>query len=496
MNPGDAFCGRVERRRFLADFGMGFAGLAMGALLTPPARARAAGPESPATATDGQPHFAPKARSVIWIFLSGGYSHVETFDPKPALNTHAGKTFDKTSFPNPLLSPRHKERFRSVPAESINVRDVYPIIYPMQVGHARHGECGVGISDWWPHLARCADDIAWVRNMWTTDNDHAAENQIHTGRHRLDETQPSIGAWVHYGLGSLNENLPSYVVLGGPTAATTRDSIHAYYLGPQHAGVPIKVDPSNPLAFGRRPEAVSIQRQQREVALASELLGLRAVEYPDDPNLRARIRAHELAFRMQAAVPEAMDFRPESDAVRSMYGLDHDATKVAGERLLAARRLVEHGVRFVQVYPSAYGTWDSHQKLRENHEKLCASVDKPVAGLLRDLQQRGLMNDVLVVFCTEFGRTPGLEQRSGGKDGRDHHPHGFTVWFAGAGIRPGTVHGETDELGYHALGDGHYVTDIHATVLHLLGLDGRRLEIPGRRRLDIDHGRAIREILA
>ncbi len=285
-------------------------------------------------------------------------------------------------------------------------------------------------------------------------------------------------------------------MLGGPTAATTRDSIHAYYLGPQHAGVPIKVDPANPLAFGRRPDAVSSQRQQREAALASELRGLRAVEYPDDPNLRARIRAHELAFRMQAAVPEAMDFRPESGAVRSLYGLDHDATKVAGERLLAARRLAERGVRFIQVYPSAYGTWDSHQKLKENHEKLCASVDKPVAGLLHDLKQRGLMNDVLVVFCTEFGRTPGLEQRSGGKDGRDHHPHGFTVWFAGAGIRPGTVHGETDELGYHALGDGHYVTDIHATVLHVLGLDGRRLEVPGRRRLDIDHGRAIRDILA
>lgn len=203
-------------------------------------------------------------------------------DPKPALNTHAGRTFDRTSFPNPLLSPRHKERFRSVPAESINVRDVYPIIYPMQVGHARHGQCGIGITDWRPHLSRCADDIAWVRNMWTTDNDHAAKNQIHTGRHRLDETQPSLGAWVHYGLGSLSENLPSYVVLGGPTAATTRDSIHAYYLGPQHAGVPLKVDPANPLAFGRRPDSVSGQRQQREVALASELLGLdgRRLEIP------------------------------------------------------------------------------------------------------------------------------------------------------------------------------------------------------------------------
>ncbi len=496
MNMETHFCGRVGRRQFLADFGMGFAGLAMGSLLYREGIARAVAGEAPASPPNGQSHFAPKAKSVIWIFLSGGYSHLETFDPKPALNRHAGKTFDNTPLPNPLQSPKHKERFRSVAAESINIRDVYPIIYPMQVGFQPRGQCGIEMTDWWPHLAGCADEIAWVRNMWTTDNDHAAENQIHTGRHRLDETQPSLGAWVHYGLGSLNENLPSYVVVGGPTAATTRESIHAYYLGPQHSGVPLKVDPANPLAYGRRPDSVSESRQRLEFELASQLNGLQAVEYPDDAVLRARIRAHELAFRMQSAVPEAMDFRPETREVQELYGLDRDVTKVAGERLLAARRLVERGVRFVQVYPSAYGTWDSHQKLKDNHEKLCASVDKPVAGLLRDLKRRGLMEDVLVVFCTEFGRTPGLEQRAGGKDGRDHHPHGFTIWFAGAGIQAGTIHGATDELGYHALGEGHYVTDIHATVLHLLGLDGRQLEIPGRRRLDIDYGRPIREILA
>ncbi|MFN7806281.1 MAG: DUF1501 domain-containing protein, partial [Planctomycetaceae bacterium] len=179
-----------------------------------------------------------------------------------------------------------------------------------------------------------------------------------------------------------------------------------------------------------------------------------------------------------------------------MYGIDNDATKVAGQRLLAARRLVERGVRFVQVFPSAYGVWDSHQKLKDNHTRLCASVDKPVAGLIHDLKQRGLLEDTVVVFCTEFGRTPGLEQRAGGQDGRDHHPNGFTIWMAGAGLKAGHVHGATDELGYHALGEGHYVTDLHATVLHLLGLNGRRLEVPGRRRLDIDHGRVIHEILA
>jgi hypothetical protein len=444
----------------------------------------------------GQPHFVPRAKSVIWIFLSGGYSHVETFDPKPALNTHAGKTFDKTPFENPVLSPLHKMRFRSVPAEEINVRDVYPIIYPMQVGWQKRGEAGIEITDWWPNLAECVDDLCFVRNMWTTDNDHAAENQMHTGRHRLDEPQPSIGAWAHYGLGTLNDNLPKFAVLGGPTRSDTRQSIDSYYLGPQYSGVPLGLDPKNPLPFGQRDPKQTAEDQRDEFDLVGKLNGLSAVEYPDDQELRARIRAYELAFRMQSSVPEAVDLASESASVTKLYGLDNEATRVAGQRLLSARRLVERGVRFVQVYPSAYGTWDSHQKLKENHTRLCATVDLPVAGLLRDLKQRGLMEEVIVVFCTEFGRTPGLEQRSGGKDGRDHHPNGFTIWLAGAGLKKGYVHGATDELGYHALGDGHYVTDLHATVLHLLGIDNRRLEIPGRRRLEIDHGRPILDILS
>ncbi|MEW6303846.1 MAG: DUF1501 domain-containing protein [Verrucomicrobiota bacterium] len=487
-------CGRIHRRQFLADVGMGFTGLALSSMLFNDGVARAASPNlGPA---DGQPHYAPRAKSVIWVFLSGGYSHVETFDPKPALNHYAGMTFDKTPFENPIHSPKHHERFRSVPAQEINVRDVYPIIYPMQIGYAKQGQCGVEISDWWPHLARCVDDIAFVRNMWTTDNDHFAENQIHTGRHRLDEQQPSLGAWVHYGLGTLNENLPKFVILGGPTNSTTRWSIDSLYLGPEHSGVPLNIDPKNPLPFGQRAPGQTEAEQRNEYELIGKLNRLAAVEYPEDDALRARIKAYELAFRMQASVPDALDFKPEAEATTKLYGLDNDATKIAGQRLLAARRLIERGVRFVQVYPSAYGTWDSHQKLKENHAKMCASVDKPVAGLLKDLKQRGMLDETLVVFCTEFGRTPGLEQRNGGKDGRDHHPHGFTIWFAGAGIKPGIVHGETDELGYHALGDGHYVTDIHATVLHLLGLDGRRLEVPGRRRLEIDYGKVIGDILA
>jgi hypothetical protein len=488
------FCGRVSRRTFLADLGMGFTGLALGAMLHRDGVVRA--DDTHWSPPNGRPHFAAKAKSVIWIFLSGGYSHLETFDPKPALNHYAGKTFDQTPYQNPLRSPLHNLRSRSVVAEEINVRDTYPIIYPMQVGFRRHGESGIAVTDWWPHLATCVDDIAFVRSMYTTDNDHAAENQMHTGRHRLDEVQPSIGSWVHYGLGSLNDNLPQFVVVPGATRPDTRPSISSYYLGPRHAGVPLAVDPNNPLPNARRSPDVLAEEQRNEFELIGRLNGLAGVEYPHDQALRARIQAYELAFRMQTAVPEALAFPSESAATQRLYGIDQAETQVAGQRLLAARRLVERGVRFVQVYPTPYGDWDSHQKLRENHARQCGRVDKPVAGLLKDLKMRGLWDDVLVVFCTEFGRTPGLEQRNGGRDGRDHHPHGFTVWLAGAGIKAGTVCGATDELGFHALEPGHYVTDIHCTVLHLLGLDFRRLEVPGRRRLNVDHGQVIRDILA
>lgn len=486
-------CGPASRRVFLADFGLGCAGMALGSLLAGEGISNAAEPGE--TTVPGELHHPAKTKSIIWIFLSGGYSHVETFDPKPALNQYAGMTFDKTPFENPVHSPLQKKRFRSVAAEEINVRDVYPSIYPMQVGWKKHGQSGIEVTDWWPHLAQHVDDLCFVRNMWTTDNDHAAENQIHTGRHRLDEVQPTLGSWANYGLGSFNDNLPKYVVLGGPTRSDTRQSIDSNYLGPQYAGVPLALDPKNPLPFGQREARQSLDEQQREYALINQLNELSAVEYPADQELRARIRAYELAFRMQTAVPEAIDLASETEAITKLYGLDQEATKVAGERLLAARRLVERGVRFVQVYPSGYGVWDSHQKLKDNHTRLCATVDLPVAGLIQDLKQRGLLDQVTVVFCTEFGRTPGLELRGGGKDGRDHHPNGFTIWMAGAGIKRGYVHGATDELGYHALGEGHYVTDLHATVLHLLGLKNRRLEIPGRKRLEIDHGQVIHEIL-
>lgn len=489
-------CGRVARRTFLSDVGMGFTGLALGSMLARDGIVKAGSvpaADDEFQPPDGRAHLTPKAKSVIWIFLSGGYSHLETFDPKPALNKYAGKTFKETPFPDPMHSPLHDKRSRSVLPM---VRDVYNKIFPLQVGFQKRGESGIEVSDWLPHIGSCIDDLAIVRNMFTTDNDHAAENQIHTGRHKLDEVQPSIGSWVHYGLGSLNENLPQFVVLGGPTRANTRESVNAYYLGADHQGVPLAIDPKNPLVDGARSPDILAEEQRREYELINRLNGLTSVEYPNDSSLQARIRSYELAFRMQMSVPEALNLAEETSETQAMYGMGNKNTAYAAENCLAARRLIERGVRFVQLYPTGYGVWDSHQRLKANHAVACSKIDQPVGALIKDLKQRGLLDDTLIVFCTEFGRTPAVEERAGGTDGRDHHPHGFSIFFAGAGVKKGIVYGNTDELGFHAVEPGHYVTDIHATVMHLMGLDPHRLDVPGRKRLEIDRGQPIRGILS
>jgi hypothetical protein len=481
------------RRAFLADLGMGFTGLALGAMLARDGVARAAEPGSWAP-PNGKPHFPPKAKSVIWLFMVGGASHVESFDPKPALNQYAGKTIAETPFKAALDSPHLKKNLREfVPGQ----HKVQPKIFPMQVSYKRHGQSGTAISDWWPHVAAHADDIAVIRSLWTTDNDHGAQLQFHTGRHALEGSHPTIGSWVHYGLGTLNDNLPQFVVLGTPLADCCGGvrGHGAHYLGPEHDGVRLSVNPKEPLPFASPSKEVSREEQSAEFDLLGRLNRLAGVEYPDDPQLRARIKSYELAFRMQTAVPEVVDFGKEDEATKKLYGLDNGATKPFGEQCLAARRLVERGVRFVQVFHGSNGgagAWDAHGGLKANHEKLCAQVDRPIAALLTDLKQRGLLDETIVVWGSEFGRTPGAERG----DGRDHHPYGFSAWLAGGGIKGGVAHGATDELGFHAVEDRHYVTDLHATVLHQLGLDPRRLEVPGRKRLEIDYGRVIREVVA
>ena len=478
------------RRAFLADVGMGFTGLALSAMLFRDGIARAEGPWSP---PDGKPHFAPKAKRVIWLFMVGGVSHVESFDPKPALAQYDGKTVAETPFKAVLESPHLKKNLREFISGQHKVR---PKLMTMQVGSKKHGQSGLEISDWWPQVASVADELAIVRSMWTTDNDHGAQLQFHTGRHALEGPFPSIGSWVRYGLGSLNDNLPSFVVLGKPLADCCGGQFGhgANYLGPEYTGVRLEVDPKNPLPFAS-PPGVSADEQKAKFALLKKLNRLAAAEYPADPALQARIKSYELAFKMQTAVPETLKFDTENEGTRKLYGLDEAATRPFGEMCLAARRLAERGVRFVQVFHGSNGgagAWDAHGDLKNNHTQLCGQVDKPIAGLISDLKQRGMLDDTLVVWGSEFGRTPGAE----GANGRDHHPYGFSIWLAGAGVKRGVAHGATDELGFHAVENRHYVTDLHATVLHLLGLDPHRLEVPGRKRLEIDFGKPIQDILS
>lgn len=471
----------ASRRGFLTDVGMGFTGLALSAMLQRESRAEVA------------PRKA-KAKSVIWLFMVGGASQMETFDPKPELNKFAGKTIQESPYKAVLESPLLKQNLREVIA---GLHKVHPKIFPMQTGWGKRGQSGLAMSDWWPHLGKCADDLALVRSFWTTDNNHGAQLQFHTGRHSLEGPFPTLGSWVHYGLGSLNENLPQFVVLGTPLADCC-GGVHghgSHYLGPEHDGVRLNVDPKNPLPFSTPGKDKFREEQRAEFDLLGRLNRLSGIEYPEDPALRARIKSYELAFRMQTAVPEVVDFARETDATRTLYGLDKPATKPFGQLCLAARRMVEKGVRFIQIFHGSNGgagAWDAHGGLKAGHSALCGQVDQPIAALIQDLKQRGLLDETLVVWGTEFGRTPGAQ----GSDGRDHHPYGFSCWLAGGGIRGGIAHGATDELGFHAVEDRHYVTDLHATVLHQLGLDSRKMEIPGRKRLEIDHGTPIRAILA
>jgi hypothetical protein len=464
---------------------MGFTGLVLGAMLFRDGRAR--GQVVPHQS--GQPHFPPRARSVIWIFLCGGVSHVESFDPKPELNRFNGMTIEQTPYAS-VFDPARFDIVSGNPAHG-NRRT----LMGLNTGYRRHGECGLEVGDWWANIGSCADDIAVVRSLWTTDNDHGAQLQFHTGRHVREGAHPTIGSWICYGLGTLNQNLPEYVVLGVPTGDCCGGSwtYGAAYLGPEYGGVRLNVGAANPLPYVNPGAGVTPQDQQAELGLLGQLNQLSGIDYPDDPDLRARISAYELAYGMQTAVPQTLDLNQETAATQQLYGIDNNTTRPFGQLCLAARRLVANGVRYVQIFHGGGGggAWDAHSQIRTNHGNLSAQVDKPIAGLLRDLKQRGMLDETLVVWGTEFGRSPGAQG-----DGRDHHPQGFCAWLAGGGVKGGIVHGATDEIGFHAVEHRHYVTDIHATVLHQLGLDAHLLEVPGRRRLDIDYGEVIEGILA
>jgi hypothetical protein len=475
----------ASRRNFLAT---SLRNIALGVMLAQDWIVRA-NPGDEWRPPDGKPHFPPKAKSVIWLFMNGGVSHMESFDPKPELTKYAGKTISET----PHKDVQNPEKLKLARVTVINDANGQQRnkLFPLQVGFRKYGQSGIEMSDWVPHLGSVVDDLAIVRSMYTTDDNHGAQTQFHSGRHMLDGEFPTLGAWVHYGLGSLNDNLPQFISMGKREYWNAKDG---HYLGPAHDAIPIRVDPANPLDFGKPARNLTATEQQIGFDLVGKLNQMKAEEYPDDPALAARIKAYELAYRMQASVPEALGLNRETAATLDMYGINDPATKEFGMQMLACRRFVERGVRFIQVQHGAggAGAWDAHGGLKANHTKNFKAVDKPVAALIKDLKQRGLLESTLVVFATEFGRTPGSQ----GADGRDHHIYGFSVWMAGGGLKGGVVHGATDEIGFHAVEARHYVTDIHATILHQLGLDSRRLEIPGRKRLDIDHGKPIKEIIA
>ena len=478
----------LPRRAFLADMGLGFTGLALGAMLFRDGIAKAS-PAGEWAPPDGKPHFPPKAKNVIWLFMRGGVSHLESFDPKPEIDKYAGKTIDETPYKSVKDSPWLKANQRVVVVNDANGQP-RNVLFRTQTGFKKYGRSGADVSDWFPRIGSCADDIAFIRGMWTTDDNHGAQVQFNSGRHMLDGLFPTLGAWVNYGLGTLNENLPQFISMG-PRYFERRD---AHYLGPAYESVEMRVDPKNPLAYARPELELADEEQRIEFDLIGKLNRLNGIKYPDDPVLAARIKSYELAFRMQASIPKLMNFDNESAATKTLYGIDQAASKDFGMQLLAARRFIEQGVRFIQIFhgDGAAGAWDAQSSLKANHSGLAAQVDQPIAGLLQDLKQRGLLQETIVVFATEFGRTPGAQS----SDGRDHHIYGFSVWMAGGGIQGGLVHGATDELGFHAVQNRHYVTDIHATVMQLLGLDARRLEVPGRKRLEIDYGQTIKEILA
>ncbi|MFN7939707.1 MAG: DUF1501 domain-containing protein [Bryobacteraceae bacterium] len=438
------------RRDVLRGAANGFGALALQSLLV---RDGVAAPRVSPLAAKPQ-HFPAKAKSVIFLFMVGAPSQIDTFDPKPGLKQWEGKQLP--------------ESFGKIQSQ---FTDGSTPILASPWSFKRHGQSGAWVSTLFPHLSTCVDDICFVRNFYTESVVHApAMYQVHSGRILMGH--PSMGAWVTYGLGSQSENLPAYVVMpqpeGTPEGGTPCWS--SGFLPAVYQGTLLRSGPS-PILHLKPPAGVTPERQRKTLDLVQKMNELDTEE--TDSEMAARISSYELAFRMQSHAPEAVDMSKESDATRQLYGLDQKHTSEFGTRLLLARRMVERGVRFVQIYHGGGPVsiqWDAHSDLVQNHEKMCGMSDKPIAGLLKDLKARGLLDSTLVIWGSEFGRLP--MSQSG--NGRDHNPHGFTMWFAGGGIKPGQTLGETDEFGLKAI-NGHHMRDFHATILHALGLDQHKL---------------------
>jgi hypothetical protein len=427
---------------------------------------QAAGGEAPLP----RPHFRARGKNVIFLFMDGGVSHVDSFDPKPGLDRRDGQGYQGAR--KWLKSPWK---------------------------FARHGRCGLPVSELFPHIASCADDLAVIRSMKADLPLHSTGVLLlHTGVNNAG--RPSFGAWVSYGLGSLNRNLPGFVVLNFDTVPCGGlENFGSGFLPANHQATILKAD-GTPIAnlipgdHDRRVQRAKLDLLRRQGEAFAQSLG-------GDDAVESAIRNYEMAYRMQSLVPDVLDLGSETAATRRLYGIDSSDTpkRLYGIQCLRARRLVEAGVRFVEVgcpsLAASNGTWDQHGDLKKGHEKNAFVTDQAVAGLLKDLKSRGLLEETLVLWGGEFGRTPHAPSR----DGRDHHPEGFSVWLAGGGIKGGTVYGATDEMGMHAVEKVVTVHDLHATILHLLGVDHERLtfRFGGRDfRLTDVHGRVAKEILA
>ncbi len=387
--------------------------------------------------------------------MEGGPSHIDTFDPKPLLNELDGKPLPP-SF-KPVVTPMGE--FHS------------PVLAPKRKWK-QHGESGLWVSDWLPHIAECVDDLAVIRSCWSNGLNHVGGVcQMNTGS--ILAGRPSLGSWVSYGLGTENQNLPAFVVLHdneGATVAGGSRNWGAGFMPAVYQGTLLH-NGSEPIPNLANPDGVGEARQRGKLDLLGRLNARHAESRPDQTELDARIQSYELAFRMQAEAPEAIDLAAESEETKALYGMDQKETATFGRNCLLARRLVERGVRFVQLYHGAGSKWDAHSGIEKNHTENCRAMDKPVAGLLKDLKRRGLLDETLVVWGGEFGRTPQSEKG----DGRDHNPYGFTMWLAGGGVKGGRTIGTTDEVGLHAIEDRLHVHDLHATILALLGVEHTKL---------------------
>ncbi len=466
----------LTRRELLSRSGMGFGLLSLADLLDGrPVRADAV---STNPLAPKQPHFAAKAQRVIHLFMNGGPSHVDTFDRKPMLDKYHGQ-----SLPTSLRTERKTgAAFRS----------------PFKF--ARHGQSGIEISELFPHVARSIDDVCVIRSMYADVPNHEPSFMLmNCGEGR--QARPSMGAWVTYGLGTENQNLPGFIAMcpgGQPTVAG--QNWRSAFLPGAYQGTYIDTRSTEPekLVEYIRNEFVRPGRQRVQLDLLQQMNERHRAGRTDDPQLEARIQSFELAYRMQTEATDALDINREPASVREMYG-----DTVYGRQLLIARRLLERGVRFLQVWQRAGQPWDAHDALEQNHRDLAAECDQPIGALLRDLKQRGMLDSTLVIWGGEFGRTPTVEIPTPGvsktPNGRDHNHYGFSMWLAGGGVKGGYIHGATDELGWKAVDNRVHVHDLHATILHLLGFDHERLtyRYAGRDfRLTDVHGDVVREVIA